>query len=116
MTREPARRDVEVGRDSRRGVRMVAGDHQHAQACRVRVGDRGSRLRPRWVDDPDQAEIDELLLHRLVRRRLRIGSERPVRNRDRPQGQVTESLDRREDLASALVSERARPACDPFLR
>lgn len=60
---------------------------------------------PRRVDDPDQPEVDELLLHRLVRRRPRVGRERPVRDRERPQRQVAESLDCREDRASALVGK-----------
>ena len=60
------RGDAEVGGDPRGGLRVVAGDHQHAHAGGVRVGDRGARLRPRRVDHADQAEEDELALDRLV--------------------------------------------------
>ena len=67
--------------------------------ARVRVGDRRSRLRPRRVDDPDQAEVDELLLDRLVRQRPARRRQRPVGDGERAQRQVGESVDRREDLA-----------------
>ena len=54
--------------DARGGARVVAGDHQHPDPGRGRLGDRRPRLGARRVDDPDEAEVDELLLERLVAR------------------------------------------------
>ena len=110
------RGDAEVGGDPRRGVRVVAGDHQHAHAGGVRLGDRRPRLRARRVDDPDQPEVDELALDRLVLRRPLAGRQRPVGDGQRAQREVGEPLDGREDLAPAGVRQRPHVAARPAPR
>ena len=48
--------DPELARDRLGGDGVVAGDHAHLDAGRVRLGDRRLRLRPRRVDDADERE------------------------------------------------------------
>ena len=67
--------------DRRRGPRMVAGDHLHGDPGRVALGDGGNGLRPRRVDEADQAEKQKAAVDMieiefgLIRRHLR-GRER----------------------------------------
>ncbi len=109
------RGDAEIGGDPRRRVRMVAGDHQHAHARGVRVGDRGPGLRPRRVDDPDQPEVDELALDRLVFRQRLVRRQRPVGDRQRSQSEVGEAVDRREDLVPPRLGKRSHAPADALL-
>ena len=81
----------------------------------VRVGDGGTGLRPRRVDDPDQPEEDELPLDRLVLRRRLVRRQRPVGDRKRAQRQVGEPVDRREDLAPARLGKRPHTAAEALL-
>ena len=80
------------------------------------LGDGRPRLRARRVDDADHPEVDELALDRLVlRRRLAVG-QRPVGDGQRAQREVGQSVDRRQDLAAAVVRQRAHLAGDPLVR
>ena len=108
-------RDAEVGGDPRRGVRMVARDHQHANASGLRVDDGATDFRPRRIDYPDQAEVDELPLDRFVLRRRFVRWQRPVGDRERSHCEVAEPVDRREDLAPALLGKRAHTAAEALL-
>ena len=58
--------DAEVRRDPAGGHRVVAGDHDGADAGSMRLVDRHGRLRARRVDDADEAEVDEVALGGLV--------------------------------------------------
>ena len=62
--------DAEVAGDARGGARVVAGDHDrpHSRA-RPASAIAAPRLGAGRVDDPDQPEVDQLALDRLVGRR-----------------------------------------------
>ena len=48
------------------GSWMVAGDHDHPDARSLRLGDRVDHFGSRRVEDADDAEVDEVVLDRLV--------------------------------------------------
>ena len=58
--------DAEVRRRCARRSRVIAGDHDHADAGAMRLGDGDGRLRARRVDDPDDADVDEVVLVALI--------------------------------------------------
>jgi len=57
-------RQAHLAADRQRGARVVAGDHLHADAGAVTVGDGGDRLGSRRVEDPPEAQ--ELEVHEVV--------------------------------------------------
>jgi hypothetical protein len=46
---------------------MISGDHNHADTCAVRLGDRNSGFLSRRIDDPDGADEDQVLFQGFVR-------------------------------------------------
>ena len=66
MTARPSVRDAELGGDDRGGHRMIAGDHDRADAGAFRARDGLLRLVARRIDHADQPSEDEVLLDALV--------------------------------------------------
>ena len=91
--------DPELLGDHRSGPRMVAGDHDRADACGSRAGDGGPGLLTRRVDHPDQSEEDQILLDAIVEvlRAERVPRQRAVGHRDGPQGLPGELVDHLAD-------------------
>ena len=105
----PASHDAEVGGDARGRARMVAGDHDHADAGAPRLADRHRRLLARRVDDADRADEDQVALQRvrsacavLVRRQRAVG------DRQRAQRRVRQRVDVGQE-PRAPARRRARP-------
>ncbi len=66
MTRGFGCDDAEVAGDARRGERMVAGDHDGADAGTVRFGDGIAYFRARRVDDADHAGPDQIAFEHVA--------------------------------------------------
>jgi hypothetical protein len=104
--------DPQIAGDPERGPRMVSRDHHRAHARRGRLGDRRPDLGSRRVDDPDQPEVDQLVLDPLVR--SRVGGQRPIGHGQGPQGEIRQPVDRLQHLGAAPGCQRAHRAGDAF--
>ena len=62
--------DAEIRSDARRGARMIAGDHDDAYACPVRLLDRNRGLGARRIDDASRAHENQIALERFARSRF----------------------------------------------
>ena len=54
---------------------MIAGDHDDPHPGPSSLGDGVGHFRPRRIDDPDDADVDEVLLVALIEA---VGGARPV--------------------------------------
>ncbi len=52
--------------DGGRGDLVIPGNHRHPDAARMALGYGLDRFRPRWIEQPDQAEQNQVL--RQIRR------------------------------------------------
>ena len=99
---------------------VVAGDHDHADACTLRRGDRRLGLRARRVDDAQNADKDQFLLQRLhfgvgcgliaLMRNAAVGD---AQRAQRLGGQL---LDRGQNLRPPFFSQRAHLVAATFVR
>ena len=114
--RPPAEARAEVVCDppGRRG--MVAGDHDRPHSCRSGLRDRGPRLRAGRVDDPDEAEVGQVALDRLVGRRVPALRDLAVGDGQRAQREACEAIDRRGNLLLAAAGQGPRLARNPLGR
>jgi len=102
--------DSELVRNHRRGARVIAGDHQGANAGAAGARDCISGFRPWRIDDAYQTGEHEVLLDVLVRLvhvpREHLAGHPPGGHTQRPQRLAGECLVGLENLAPPFIRER----------
>ena len=98
--------DADLGRDGRRDLAVVAGQHQHVDAGRLRARDRLRRGRPHAIGQRDHA--DDPAVGRDADQRLADAVQRSgVRRSDALLGQKVERTRDHDDLAPVDVDVAA---------
>ncbi len=96
--------DAQISGDAGSGAGMVPRDHDRAHARSTGLVDRRPRLGSRGIDDPHDAEVDELMLDRFVLGRVVIVlRRRPIGDRERAHRAAGQVVHRREDLPPAFL-------------
>src|SRR5690606_24836529 len=114
--RGASRGDAEVGGDPSGGGRVVAGDHHHAHAGTVRLGDRDASLGARWVDDADDPGEDEIVRDLLGGVGRDIAIECQIRHREGPERVAGQPVDVGKDFTASAVVERPGVVADALVR
>ncbi len=107
--------DAEVCRNARRSARMIAGDHDHADAGTMCLPDRHCRLLARRVDDADGADEDQMALEILACGIL-VSLQGTVGHGKRAQCIVGECVDIRENALAQVLVERYDIHADTHVR
>ena len=101
--------DAELGRNDRRRLRVIAGDHDRPDPGALRARDRFSGLVPRRVDHADQPEEDQIALHLGVDcLGLGIPRERAKGDPEGTQRLAGKRLVALPDRGAALLGQRRR--------
>ncbi len=110
------RHNVEFGGNGGGGDRMIAGDHDDADARALRGGDRLLRFRPRGIDDADDADKDQLVLQRLVGFIVMFFGDAAIGDAERAQRFAGQHLDGNEQLCAAFLTQGDDLISNPLVR
>ena len=92
--------DAQILRDTQRGARMVAGDHDHADARAMRLGHRSGDTFARWVNDANGANKNQIAFERfapIMRLALCQGA---VSHRQRSQCRIGKGINLRDSFCA----------------